>query len=85
MADTMSARWVVTEDADMVGVTVDLWNGYSVHVLAWKDDSVPPFVALRDDGGNERDLADETCRSFRAWLDGARGRSTMRPARTRPT
>jgi len=42
----MGARWVVTEDADMIGLRVDLWNGFAVHVLAWKDDAAPHFVAL---------------------------------------
>jgi hypothetical protein len=69
-----SARWAVTEDADIIGLRVDLWNGYAVHVLAWKDDSAPPFVALRQDGGSERDLADETFGSFKRWLDRAQGR-----------
>jgi hypothetical protein len=31
-------------------------------------------VALRQDNGNERDLADETFQSFRSWLDRAQGR-----------
>jgi hypothetical protein len=73
-----SARWVVTEDADMIGLRVDLWNGFAVHVLAWKDDAAPPFVALRQDNGNERDLANETFISFRAWLNDAQGRGQPR-------
>jgi hypothetical protein len=70
----MAARWVVTEDTDMIGLRVSLWNGHAVHVLVWKDDATSPFVALRQDGGGERDLADETFASFKRWLDAAQGR-----------
>ena len=66
----------------MIGLRVELWNGYAVHVLAWKDDAAPPCVILRGDAdvhaGAERDLADQTAASFRAWLDRAQGRGTSR-------
>jgi hypothetical protein len=31
----------------MIGLRVNLWNGYAVHVVAWKDDTASPFVALQ--------------------------------------
>jgi hypothetical protein len=74
----MSARWVVTEDADMIGLRVDLWNGYAVHLVAWKDDTSPPFVALREGQDGERDLAAQSFGSFKAWLDRAQGRGQPR-------
>jgi hypothetical protein len=77
MAETMAARWVVTEDADMIGLRVDLWNGYAVHVLAWKDDSIPPGAMLRGPE-SAHDLDEMNARQLRAWLDQAQGRGGQR-------
>lgn len=70
---TMSARWQVIEDSDVLGLRIDLWNGHGITLTVWRDDAAAPFVGLRS-GTGEHDLTEVTADSFRRWLDGAQGR-----------
>jgi hypothetical protein len=77
---TMTAKWHVVEDHEATHLHIELWNGHSLTITAWKDDAASPFVALRSTEHGEHDLAECGFKSFRAFLERAQGKPARRTA-----